>query len=237
MLQYFTHKQLNLPVSHDNTAKYTAEKKLTRMRHDAVRNAEWRKTRDFSFMSDANEVTRQHLSQNSASQLIWNEGDRTMEGPPGQETNSWDHRICDQGRNPLSWHLEPPTALKTITAGLLWYITYNTEANSIITCAGHLQTWHIKIQWWKRPALRGWLQQSKKYASLHVVLKSIAERDKNKHTAKRVKRTNTKLWTLFPALANFSEKTNTCTLTSLGSNHYKKVKCIRTVGWADTIAW
>lgn len=27
MLQYFTHKQLNLPVSHDNTAKYTAEKK------------------------------------------------------------------------------------------------------------------------------------------------------------------------------------------------------------------
>lgn len=27
MLQYFTHKQLNLPVSHDNTAKYPAEKK------------------------------------------------------------------------------------------------------------------------------------------------------------------------------------------------------------------
>lgn len=27
MLQYFTHKQLNLPVSYDNTAKYTAEKK------------------------------------------------------------------------------------------------------------------------------------------------------------------------------------------------------------------
>lgn len=123
MLQYFTHKQLNLPVSHDNTAKYPAEKKthVNATRGRAQRGVKKDTKLQFHGRWQCSYTTTP-FTQLGPLSSYGTEGDRTMEAPPppGLETNSWDHLIYSQGRNPLFWHLESPIALKTITPRLLW---------------------------------------------------------------------------------------------------------------------
>lgn len=122
MLQYFTHKQLNLPVSYDNTAKYTAEKKthVNATRGRAQRGVKKDTKLQFHGRWQCSYTTTP-FTQLGPLSSYGTEGDRTMEAPPpGLETNSWDHLIYSQGRNPLFWHLESPIALKTITPRLLW---------------------------------------------------------------------------------------------------------------------
>lgn len=122
MLQYFTHKQLNLPVSHDNTAKYTAEKKthVNATRGRAQRGVKKDTKLQFHGRWQCSYTTTP-FTQLGPLSSYGTEGDRTMEAPPRDwKQNSWDHLIYSQGRNPLFWHLESPIALKTITPRLLW---------------------------------------------------------------------------------------------------------------------
>lgn len=121
MLQYFTHKQLNLPVSYDNTAKYTAEKKthVNATRGRAQRGVKKDTKLQFHGRWQCSYTTTP-FTQLGPLSSYGTEGDRTMEAPRDWKQNSWDHLIYSQGRNPLFWHLESPIALKTITPRLLW---------------------------------------------------------------------------------------------------------------------
>lgn len=82
MLQYFTHKQLNLPVSHDNTAKYTAEKKthVNATRGRAQRGVKKDTKLQFHGRWQCSYTTTP-FTQLGPLSSYGTEGDRTMEAP------------------------------------------------------------------------------------------------------------------------------------------------------------
>lgn len=82
MLQYFTHKQLNLPVSYDNTAKYTAEKKthVNATRGRAQRGVKKDTKLQFHGRWQCSYTTTP-FTQLGPLSSYGTEGDRTMEAP------------------------------------------------------------------------------------------------------------------------------------------------------------
>lgn len=103
MLQYFTHKQLNLPVSHDNTAKYTAEKKthVNATRGRAQRGVKKDTTLQFHGRWQCSYTTTP-FTQLGPLSSYGTEGDRTMEAPPppGLETKQLRPSYLQPGTEP-----------------------------------------------------------------------------------------------------------------------------------------